>query len=155
MRLILVRHAKAESRDKWVNKDDLKRPLTKKGIKQAKQIAKFIKKKYPNVDAIVSSLAIRACDTAKFIAKKQPHCTFLLTPNINPEEGIEGFLRNKDQLEESWQTLVVVGHDPSISELVRFISAKGTLNLRVGKGCVVELEHDNDDNWMLVGLNNF
>ena len=36
MRLILVRHAKAESRDKWVNKDDLKRPLTKKGIKQAK-----------------------------------------------------------------------------------------------------------------------
>ena len=24
MRLILVRHAKAESRDKWVNKDDLK-----------------------------------------------------------------------------------------------------------------------------------
>ena len=42
MRLILVRHAKAESRDKWVNKDDLKRPLTKKGIKQAKEIAKYI-----------------------------------------------------------------------------------------------------------------
>ena len=64
-------------------------------------------------------------------------------------------MRDKDRLEESWQTLVVVGHNPSISELVRFISAKGTLNLRVGKGCVVELEHDNDDNWMLVGLNNF
>lgn len=33
MRLILVRHAKAEDREKWVGEDDLKRPLTKKGKK--------------------------------------------------------------------------------------------------------------------------
>ncbi|EEO25704.1 SixA phosphatase family protein [Helicobacter winghamensis] len=155
MRLILVRHAKAEDREKWIDKDDLKRPLTKKGVKQAKRIAKYIGKKYPNVDAVISSLALRACDTAKYITKKQAHCTFIPTPNINPEEGIEGFLRNKDKMEEDWQTLVVVGHEPSISEFVRFICAKGTLNLRVSKGCVVELERENEDNWVLVGLNNF
>ena len=53
MRLILVRHAKAEDREKWVGEDDLKRPLTKKGKKQAKKIAKYIHKQYPKVDAIV------------------------------------------------------------------------------------------------------
>ncbi|TLD81250.1 phosphohistidine phosphatase SixA [Helicobacter sp. MIT 11-5569] len=155
MRLILVRHAKAENRDKWIDKDDLKRPLTKKGIKQAKKIAKYIGKKYPNVDAIIASLALRACDTAKYIAKKQAHCTFFLTPNINPEEGIKGFLENKEKIEEDWQTLVIVAHEPAISEFVRFICAKGTLNLQVDKGCVVELERENENNWVLMGLSNF
>lgn len=155
MRLILVRHAKAENREKWVGKDDLKRPLTKKGKKQAKEIARLIAKKYPDVDAIISSTALRACDTAKYIAKKQAHCTFMLSPFVNPDEGIQGLLDNKDKLEEEWQTLVVVGHEPSISELVRFVCAKGTLNLQVGKGCIVELEHENQSDWKLVGLHNF
>lgn len=155
MRLILVRHAKAENREKWVGEDDMKRPLTKKGVKQAKKIAKYIAKKYPDVDAIVSSLALRACDTAKYIAKNQSHSTFFLNPNINPEEGLQGFLGHKDEIEEDWQTLVVVGHEPSISEFVRFICAKGTLNLYVGKGCVVELERESENDWLLVGLHNF
>ncbi len=47
MRLILVRHAKAENREKWVGEDDMKRPLTKKGVKQAKKIAKYIAKNTP------------------------------------------------------------------------------------------------------------
>ncbi|MDD6054950.1 MAG: histidine phosphatase family protein [Helicobacter sp.] len=154
MRLIIVRHAKAKNREKWVGKDDLKRPLTKKGKKQAKIIAELIAKKY-KVDAVISSLALRACDTAKYIAKKQPHCTFKLASFINPEEGIEGFLHNKDKIEEDWQTLVVVGHEPSIGELVRFLCAKGTLNIKIGKGCVIELEHIGQDEWKLVGLHNF
>ncbi|WP_273212272.1 phosphohistidine phosphatase SixA [Helicobacter rodentium] len=156
MRLILVRHAKAEDREKWVGEDDLKRPLTKKGIKQAKKIAKYIGKKYPDVDAIISSLALRACDTAKYISKKQSNSTFFVNPDINPEEGLQGFLEHKDEIEEDWQTLVIVGHEPSISELVRFICAKGTLNLHVGKGCVVELERESEEeDWLLVGLHNF
>ena len=155
MRLVLVRHAKAKDRGKWVDKDDLKRPLTKKGVKQARKIAKFIHKKYPNVDAILSSLALRACDTAKQIAKKQPHCTFLLTPKINPEEGLKGFLNEKNKIEKDWETLVIVAHEPAISQFVRLICAKGMLNLRVSKGCMVELERENENNWVLVGLTNF
>ncbi|MCI5969010.1 SixA phosphatase family protein [Helicobacter sp.] len=155
MRLVLVRHAKAKDREKWVDKDDLKRPLTKKGVKQARKIAKYIAKKYPNADAVVSSLALRACDTAKHIIKEQKNCTFLLTPKINPEEGVAGFLRNQDKLEEDWQTLIVVAHEPAISQFVRLICAKGMLNLRVSKGCMVELERENENNWVLVGLTNF
>lgn len=155
MRLILVRHAKAKDRKKWIHQDDLKRPLTKKGAKQAKKIAKYISKKYPNVDAVIASLAFRARDTAKYIAKKQASCTFLLTPDLNPEEEMDEFLKNKEKLEGEYQTLVVVGHEPGISEFVRLVCANGSLNFRAGKGCVVELEHKNENNWVLVGLNNF
>ena len=75
MYLVLVRHAKAEDREKWNIQEDLRRPLTKKGVKQAKTIGKYLKK-YP-VDAIIASLAIRASDTAKYIAAHQKTKHFL------------------------------------------------------------------------------
>ena len=75
MYLVLVRHTKAEDREKWNIKEDLRRPLTKKGVKQAKAIGKYLKK-YP-VDAIIASLAIRASDTAKYIAAHQKTKHFL------------------------------------------------------------------------------
>ncbi len=155
MRLVLVRHAKAEDREKWVGEDDLKRPLTKKGKKQAKKIAKYLHKRYPKINAIVSSLALRACDTAKYIAKLQEHSTFFLSPHLNPEVGINGYDKHKDEIEEDWQTLVIVGHEPTISEFVKRICAKGELNLKIRKGCVVELERKNDEDWALIGLRNF
>lgn len=154
MKLILVRHAQAEDREKYLE-DDLKRPLTKKGEKQAKKIAKYIRKKYSKVDAIISSLALRACDTAKYIAKLQEESTFFLSPHLNPEVGLEGYLKHKDEIEEDWQTLVVVGHEPSISDFVSYICANSNLRLKVGKGCIVELKRENEDQWLLTGLRNF
>lgn len=155
MRLILVRHAKAEDREQWINEDDLKRPLTKKGKKQAKKIAKYLHKRYPEVDAIISSLALRACDTAKYIAKLQKHSTFFLSPHLNPEVGIDGYNKHQDEIEEDWQTLVIVGHEPTISEFVKNICSKGELNIKIHKGCVIELEREGNENWALIGLRNF
>ncbi|MCL9819694.1 phosphohistidine phosphatase SixA [Helicobacter colisuis] len=155
MRLILVRHAKAEDREQWKGEDDLKRPLTQKGKKQAKKIAKYLYKRYPEVDAVISSLALRACDTAKYIAKLQKNSTFFLSPHLNPEVGIEGYTKHQNEIEEDWQTLVVVGHEPAISEFVKSICSKGNLNIKIHKGGVVELEHEGNENWALVGLRNF
>lgn len=155
MRLILVRHAKAEDREQWKGEDDLKRPLTQKGKKQAKKIAKYLYKHYPEVDAVISSLALRACDTAKYIAKLQKNSTFFLSPHLNPEVGIEGYTKHQNEIEEDWQTLVVVGHEPAISEFVKSICSKGNLNIKIHKGGVVELEHEGNEDWALVGLRNF
>lgn len=150
MRLILVRHAKARNRKKW-NKDDLKRPLTKKGMKQAKKLAKYISKKYSNADAILTSLALRSLDTAKYIVKQQAHCAFFLTPSLNPDKSIEEFLKHQVSIKKDWRRLIVVGHEPAISEFLRSLA----LDLHIGKGCVVELERQNKGRWVLIGLNNF
>ena len=112
-------------------------------------------KRYPEVDAVISSLALRACDTAKYIAKLQKNSTFFLSPHLNPEVGIEGYTKHQNEIEEDWQTLVVVGHEPAISEFVKSICSKGNLNIKIHKGGVVELEHEGNEDWALVGLRNF
>ena len=155
MRLILVRHAKAEDREEWGEKDDLKRPLTKKGKKQAKKIAKYIADKYPNVDVIISSVATRACATAKQITKLQSNAAFFLSPHINPDRGAEGIILHKDEMRENWQTIVIIGHEPAISNVALLLcSNTNDFKLKVGKGAVVELERTNDGIWRLVGLRN-
>lgn len=150
MYLVLVRHAKAEDREKWNAKDDLRRPLVKKGVKQAKNIAKYLKKY--SIDAIISSLAIRASDTAKYIAAYQKQSTFFLSPSLNPEIGIEGYIKHKEEIQQDWEVVVIVGHEPLIGEFVRHLC--GEVSLKISKGCVVELEYK-ANKWRLVGLNNF
>ena len=155
MRLILVSKEKEKDREQWKEKEDLKSKLKQKSKKQAKKIAKYLYKRYPEVDAVISSLALRACDTAKYIAKLQKNSTFFLSPHLNPEVGIEGYTKHQNEIEEDWQTLVVVGHEPAISEFVKSICSKGNLNIKIHKGGVVELEHEGNEDWALVGLRNF
>lgn len=62
----MVRHAAAGDRAKWKG-DDLERPLTKKGRRQAGAIAKSLKK--AGIERIVSSPSERSIQTVKPLAK--------------------------------------------------------------------------------------
>ncbi len=64
--LYLVRHAAAGDRAKWTG-DDLERPLTKKGRRQADAIAKSLKK--ARIERVVSSPSSRCIQTVKPLAK--------------------------------------------------------------------------------------
>lgn len=64
--LYLVRHAAAGDRAKWTG-DDLERPLTKKGRRQADAITKSLKK--AGIERIVSSPSLRCIQTVKPLAK--------------------------------------------------------------------------------------
>ena len=62
----VVRHAKAGSRERWTS-DDRKRPLTKKGIKQAQEVVDVLAP-YP-VASIFSSPYLRCVQTVQPLAK--------------------------------------------------------------------------------------
>ena len=62
----VVRHAKAGSRERW-NGDDRKRPLTKKGIKQAQDLVDVLAP-YP-VASIFSSPYLRCVQSVQPLAK--------------------------------------------------------------------------------------
>lgn len=64
--LYLIRHAAAGDRAKWTG-DDLERPLTKKGRRQADAITKSLKK--AGIERIVSSPSFRCIQTVKPLAK--------------------------------------------------------------------------------------
>lgn len=148
MRLILVRHAKAEDRE--LGKEDLERALTPRGIKQAQKVGKILAKKYPKIDAIITSLAFRARDTAKYIAKYQPKATFFLSPSINPDRGAKDY--ESQIYNEEWETIVIVGHEPTIGELVCKLC--GSCPLKISKGCIIELCKQEGE-WVIIGLRNF
>jgi phosphohistidine phosphatase SixA len=63
----VVRHAKAGSREKWAG-EDRKRPLTTKGIKQARDIVEALSP-YP-VASIFSSQYLRCVQTVQPLAKR-------------------------------------------------------------------------------------
>lgn len=63
----MIRHAKAGSREKWAG-DDRKRPLTKKGIKQAQDLVEVLSP-YP-VASIFSSQYLRCVQTVQPLARR-------------------------------------------------------------------------------------
>ena len=63
----VVRHGKAGSRDRWTG-EDRKRPLTKKGIKQAEDLVDLLTS-YP-VAAIFSSPFVRCMQTVQPLGKR-------------------------------------------------------------------------------------
>lgn len=74
MDLILWRHAEAED-----GLDDLARALTKKGQKQAEDMAAWLSKNIPKETRILASQALRSQQTARALSKN-----FEISAEINP-----------------------------------------------------------------------
>lgn len=122
MNLILVRHGEAHDSDpqqSW-GMDDCARPLSPKGEKQAESAAKALSKIFGKVDQAVSSKLKRAIDTASFFSRhfaiEAPLSFAEFAPEGDPEKQVA---KLTDFDPDS--TLVVVGHQPSISALASFL----------------------------------
>jgi len=114
MNLYFVRHGLAENRLEWEGSDE-ERPLTDKGKKQMKSMARLIQKLGIEADLIVTSPLMRALQTAKIIARKLDYKDKLVEDvRLAPGFGV-------DQLKElltthaEKNTLMLVGHEPDFS----------------------------------------
>ncbi len=114
--LVLVRHAKSS----WADgaQDDHDRPLNERGLRDAPRMAKRLAARPPHPDAIVSSTARRARDTAAAFAAAlgAGPAAFRLEAALYhaaPQEAlalIAGF-------PDSWESAVCVGHNPGLTAL--------------------------------------
>jgi phosphohistidine phosphatase len=123
--LWLMRHGKAERYDGW---EDYDRPLKKKGKRSAKMIGKWLKENFSSPDFVVSSAAIRAIATARFVCNELDIDTDL----IRQEKRIydEGLTRLKSVLAECPSTfgrVLLVGHNPELEDLLTFLVEPGSL----------------------------
>ena len=115
-RLVLVRHSKA-SHDAVT---DLERPLTPKGTALAGLLAKELRKRLENTDLLLVSPAARARETARPIRDRlEPTDTLVREEiyNLGPN-GILGVLAEEGA---DARTVVVVGHEPTISVLAHIL----------------------------------
>jgi len=124
-RLTLVRHGNAE----WKNPhmDDSQRPLNKRGIKEAESIARRLLELDWIPDVLVSSPAARTRATAEILAKivMPKRLKYEERLYLAPVDDILAVIRTADPFVTH---LMLVGHNPGISEAAKLLAANGTIN---------------------------
>jgi phosphohistidine phosphatase len=117
--LYIVRHGIAVEHGAPGIPDD-ERPLTSKGEKRMRQIAQALVKLELKLDRIVTSPLPRARATAEIIALALEAQARLENANIlragTAAASIQGWLRDRTE-----DRLMVVGHNPGLSELVALL----------------------------------
>ena len=70
MQLLIVRHAVAEDRERFAatGRGDAERPLTRKGRREFRKVARGLREALPSLDLIASSRLARAIETAAVLA---------------------------------------------------------------------------------------
>ena len=129
MDLILWRHADAED-----GAVDLERRLTKKGCKQARRVAEWLRERLPGDYELISSPAARAKETAEALAKNM-RIDNSLAPGASPAAyiGASGWPRGE-------RTIVAVGHQPDLGALLAQLVAGRRSDWRLQKGALWWLE---------------
>lgn len=110
--LVLVRHSKA-AHDAPT---DLERPLTHKGRELADELARTLRKSLPATDLLLVSPAARARQTARPLEERLHPGEIRIEPAIY-HDGLNGSLELLNAVPDSVRTVVVVGHEPTISIL--------------------------------------
>ena len=145
MKLYILRHAIAEERDESVYPDDSQRPLTAKGKKKMVIIAENMKAMGIKIDLILTSPYVRAHETARIMVRAfgLEKSRMVLNDNLAPS----GFAKDLiAEVNEKYQAehLMLVGHEPYLSELISMlIAGDPSLSIVVKKGglCCLSIEN--------------
>lgn len=130
--LYLVRHAIAEERGAAWPDDEL-RPLSRDGARKWKRAAKGLAGVLPKIDVILTSPLVRASQTAEILAQAlspAPRLTPFekLRPDTTPGQAIAALRARAIK-----GAVVLVGHDPMLSELASaLLHLAGPLEFKKG-----------------------
>jgi len=125
MELILWRHADAED-----GAPDAERRLTGKGVRQAAQMAKWLKERLPRETVVLASPARRAQETAQALTPKYEIRSELDTGRP-PRSVLKAVAWPRGE-----RTVVVVGHQPTLGEIAALLLTGSALALSVRKGAI-------------------
>ena len=117
--LLIVRHAKTQPD---APHGDHARELTERGHRDAPVIGRYIASTVGTPDAIDTSDARRAMQTAELVAAS---CDFTDPLTVEPAiygADTEGLARIVQQLPDSADCVVVVGHNPGMHELIDLLA---------------------------------
>lgn len=141
--LFLVRHAKSS----WDNPglDDRQRPLNGRGKEEAPRMGKHLAGYKVKPELITSSPAVRALKTAEKIAKELG----FKKSDVVVNEGIYTFDGGSlidiiKELDDKYDTVMLVGHNPAITALANELSGAGIDNIPT---CGVALIEFDARNW--------
>ena len=112
--LYLVRHAKSS----WKHPElsDFKRPLNKRGKRDAPVMGRFLRDKDIIPDIIISSPAIRAAKTAKVISDilSYPRSKLIYNDDIY-EASTTALFKIVNKIDDRFKSVMLVGHNPAMT----------------------------------------
>lgn len=119
MNLFFLRHGVAVERDPQSFPDDSRRPLTRKGEDRVRLVGDAMQAMELSFDGILSSPFLRARQTAEIVASGLGLRRVLqfrdeLTPTGDPQ----ALLRFINRMQPTHENLLLVGHEPHLSELL-------------------------------------
>jgi len=127
MNLILWRHAEAEE---GPEAEDLARPLTAKGHRQAQRMAAWLEARLPDRYKVVASRARRSRETARALSERI-RVDEAVDPGAQPEALLAAV-----GWPEATGTVVVVGHQPTLGQVASLLLAGEAMEWSVRKGAV-------------------
>lgn len=138
MQLLFLRHGPAEPKSEWRG-DEVERPLTAEGRLLVTQVGWSLPKQHMVPELILTSPLARARQTAEIVAECLDLADRLLVDKrLAPDFGakhLEKVLREHADC----TVLMLVAHDPDISELVRTLTGAARLSVRKGGLAQVEV----------------
>ncbi|HLA96565.1 MAG TPA: histidine phosphatase family protein [Pyrinomonadaceae bacterium] len=121
-RIFILRHAKSSWGD--ANLSDFERPLNDRGLNVAPFMGELIARRGVILDAIVSSPAMRASQTAKII-KESAGLNVEIKFDDRIYEASPNTLRQViSELGDNLDSAMLVGHNPGIEGFIRYLTGR-------------------------------
>jgi phosphohistidine phosphatase len=138
LKLYFLRHGQAGNRHEW-HGDDSQRPLTVEGKKRMQREAATIWKLALPVDLIITSPLVRAAQTAEIVAKARGSAARLVTdgrlaPGFGPKQLTAIVAEHRNV-----RGLMLVGHEPDLSETISQLTGGGRLAMKKGALACIEV----------------
>jgi phosphohistidine phosphatase len=151
MQLLFLRHGPAESKNEWSGDDD-ERPLSALGRLVVADVSCSLPKLSTRPDLILTSPLARARQTAEIAsecldAQDKVVVDKRLAPGFDMKH-LEKLIRDHADNE----CLMLVGHDPDFSDIVRALTGGGRLSIRKGGLAQVEVPNPKVMKGRLVSL---
>ena len=145
--LSILRHAKSSWSDASLS--DKKRPLNKRGKRDAPMMGQRLKTSAIRPSLIVSSPAVRAWTTAKIVAEEISYPReFLQRDDRLYLAGVGQLLDVVSEQDAGFNSVMIVGHNPGLTDFANLLVPDITPNVPT---CgLVAVEIDTDD-WNLRG----
>ena len=140
MDIYILRHGEAQLRREDLPEAD--RKLTPKGRRDVERIARLARAAKVQPDLVLSSPYVRARETAQIAVRAfEPKPPLVETPALLPN-GTPKQVWKEIKLHSDSQQLLLVGHEPQLSELVAYLLASPALRLDFKKGALVRIRMD-------------
>ncbi len=125
--LLIVRHAKSDWNDGTLR--DIDRPLNKRGERDAPEMGARLKKRSLVPQQVIASPARRALRTAQLLAAQFDYALAdIEIIDALYEAGVGDWLALIRALPEPLECVLVVGHNPTITELANLLCAAARID---------------------------